>query len=120
MKKDIERFQKLSDEFRKEMGLRSLKEVFLSETNAEDRMKIVKVNGIKKIYEICDAQVVDKKGNYELINLDLGKKEYRPYLKMVNPSTGEYHIEGIHPDCKTVDAAIEWRNGTSAEPSILT
>jgi len=117
---NIERFQKMSETFRKEMGFRSLKEVFLKEKNAEDRMKIVKANGIKEIFEICGGNVIEKKYNYELIALDLGDKGYRPYLKMINPSTGEFHIEGVHPSCKTVQEALDWRNQTSLEPKILT
>jgi len=115
----VAKFQKMSPEFRKEMGLPSLKDVFLAEKNAENRMKIVKVNGIDAIYEAVGAKTIDKDGSYELISLDLGEKSFRPYLKMINPSTGSIHIEGVHPDCKTVKAALEWRNETDKTPDVI-
>jgi len=42
------------------------------------------------------------------------------YLKMRNPSTNELCIEGIHPNCKTVNEALEFRNETSLVPKVLT
>jgi hypothetical protein len=39
---------------------------------------------------------------------------------MLNPSIGTYHIEGVPPDCDTVEKAITWRNQTSEKPVILT
>ena len=44
----------------------------------------------------------------------------RPYLKMTNPSIGVFHVEGVHPDCTTVDQALEFRNGTKVKPTVLT
>jgi hypothetical protein len=120
----IEKFQKLSPETREKLGLKSLKDVFLTETNAENRMKIVKVNGIKAIYDACGATSVEvgagEEDGYELITLNMGDNRHRPYLKMVNPSTQEIHIEGVHPDCKTIKAALEWRNKTPDKPVELT
>ncbi len=58
-------------------------------------------------------------------NEALGKMEPalprgRPYLKMKNPSTGTYHVEGVHPDCRTVAEALAWRNGTGSVPELMT
>ena len=39
---------------------------------------------------------------------------------MKNPSTGDYHIEGVDPSCYTVAKALEWRNDTEVPPSVLT
>jgi hypothetical protein len=44
------------------------------------------------------------------LSIDLGDGRYRPYLKMINPSLGVVHVEGVHPDCKTVEEAICFRN----------
>jgi len=56
------------------------------------------------------------------LNLDIIDGRYRPYLKMLNPSISTWHIEGIHPDCKTIEQALAWRNGEDKyeKPEILT
>jgi len=80
------------------------------ENNAEVRREIVRKIGIERICKDLKAKVVDTEKDYELLALDLGDR-IRPYLKMKNPSIGVYHIEGVHPDCKTVKDAIMFRNG---------
>ena len=35
--------------------------------------------------------------------------EYAPFLYMKNQTTGEYHLEGLHPRCKTLYDAIKMR-----------
>lgn len=55
--------------------------------------------------------MVDQDGDYELLWLGLEDGRTRPYLKMKNPSIGVYHIEGVHPTCRTVRQALNWRNG---------
>jgi hypothetical protein len=55
--------------------------------------------------------------------LDLGDGQKRPYLKMLNPSIGVFHIEGVPADITTVRQAINWRAGDEREewqPEILT
>jgi len=84
--------------------------LILSTSNAEVRREIVRKIGIEKIVKDLNAVVVDKKDEYELLMLDLGDDRKRPYLKMKNPSIGTYHIEGVHPDCKTVEEALNFRN----------
>jgi|3_EtaG_2_1085321.scaffolds.fasta_scaffold12633_4 hypothetical protein len=42
------------------------------------------------------------------------KEHYDPSLD------GVWHVEGVHPDCKTVKQALEWRNGTEETPEVLT
>jgi len=88
-------------------------QLIITEQNSEIRKEIVRKIGIERCLRELGATVVDKKddiigGPYELILLDAqGTK--RPYLRMVNPSTGTTHIEGVHPDCKTVEEALHWR-----------
>jgi hypothetical protein len=43
-------------------------------------------------------------GTYELVELDFGTGP-RAYLKMVCPSKGEVHLEGVPNECQTVDQA---------------
>lgn len=100
----------------------------LKETNAEVRRELVRKIGIERICSELNCKIADKhtviingqETPYELILLDIGDNNLRPYLKMINPSIGTYHIEGVHPDCKTVKDALEWRNGTKEIPEILT
>lgn len=94
--------------------------LILTEKNAEVRREIVRKIGVEKLCIDLEAKVIDMKDNYELIDLNLGDNRMRPYLKMINPSIGTFHIEGVHPDCRTVDEALKFRNGRSGRPIILT
>lgn len=92
----------------------------LTEQNAEVRREIVRKIGLERISEALNAKVIDTQDGYELLTLDLGDNRHRPYLKMKNPSIGTYHIEGVHPDCKTVKDALKFRNSVETEPEVLT
>lgn len=91
----------------------------IKETNAEVRRELVRKIGIERVVEKLGAEVVDKEDDYELLLLDIGDDNKRPYLKMINPSTGTYHIEGVPPGTETVKAAIAWRNSTDEKPSSI-
>jgi hypothetical protein len=57
---------------------------------------IEKVNG----YELWDLSPI-------LLNID-----YAPYLLMNNPSLDNtQHLEGVAPECRTVQQALNWRAG---------
>lgn len=94
--------------------------IILKTTNAEVRREIVRKVGIERICEELKAEVIDKEGDYELLLLDLQDGRKRPWLKMLNPSIGTYHIEGIQPDIKTVKDALAWRNQSPEAPVVLT
>jgi hypothetical protein len=96
--------------------------LILTEKNAEIRREIVRKIGIERICADLNSVIIDKRDNYELLKLDLGDGTARPYLKMKNPSIDAVHIEGVHPDCDTVDKALAWRNGLDKfeEPNVLT
>jgi hypothetical protein len=94
--------------------------IILKEKNAEVRREIVRKIGIERVCFKLNAICIDKQGEYELLMLNLGDNRNRPYLKMLNPSIGVYHIEGVHPDCTTVEKALNWRNQTEQKPFILT
>jgi hypothetical protein len=83
--------------------------------NAEWRREIVRKIGIERICEALNAKCVDKDGDYELLMLTLGDRRKRPYLKMRNPSIGVFHIEGVSPECRTVQQALNFRNGLTPE-----
>jgi hypothetical protein len=91
----------------------------IKETNAEVRRELVRKIGIERVVKKLGAKVVDKEESYELLLLDIGDENKRPYLKMINPSTGTYHIEGVPPGTKTVKDAIAWRNQTDEKPTSI-
>lgn len=89
--------------------------------NAEVRREVVRKIGLERVVTELGAVCVDREGDYELLMLDLGDRRRRPFLKMTNPSVpGVIHIEGVHPNCRTVREALAWRNGTDEPPSVLT
>ena len=92
----------------------------LKEQNAEVRREFVRKAGMEKVIKDLGAELMDKQGDYELLSLNLGDGSKRPYLKMTNPSVGCYHVEGISPECKTVEDALRFRNGTTEKPVVLT
>ena len=65
---------------------------------------------LEKTIDILGAKTIENKYGYELLCIDIGDGRGRPYLKMTNPSVGTVHIEGVHPDCKTVESALNFRN----------
>lgn len=85
------------------------------ERNAEVRREIVRKIGIERVCEALHATVVDQRDGYQLLLLELGDGRSRPYLKMRNPSTGAYHIEGVRPGCRTVQEALNYRNNLSPD-----
>lgn len=94
--------------------------ILLKEKNAEVRREIVRKIGIERIVLKIGGKSLDKQGDYELLNLDLGDGRQRPYLKMKNQSIKTWHLEGVPPEIKTVQAALFWRNQTDVTPEVLT
>lgn len=88
-------------------------DLVLTTENAQVRAEIVKKIGLERLIKDLHAECleVSSDGVYELLALDLKDGRKRPFLKMLNPSTFEYHIEGVHPDCDTILEALNWRNG---------
>jgi hypothetical protein len=39
------------------------------------------------------------------------REYYAPHLWMKNLTTGVYHLEGVHPNCKTLPEALRFREG---------
>lgn len=101
--------------------------IILTEKNAEVRREIVRKIGIERVIKELGADIIDRDnitiGNnvyeYELLCIKINDNN-QYYLKMINPSIGIYHIEGVHPSCRTVRGALEWRNGTKEIPTIIT
>lgn len=79
--------------------------------NAEQRMEVIKRIGLHKFIDKLQHTVLDTstEHQYRLLSIDLGSG-IRKYLQMQNPSVPETHLEAVHPDCTTVNQALQWRN----------
>jgi hypothetical protein len=97
-------------------------DMILKEKNADIRREIIRKIGMTKVSELLKAKVLDKMDDYELLSFDIGDGRVRPYLKMINPSVGCVHIEGVLPSITTVKGALAWRNGMTeyVKPKELT
>lgn len=89
--------------------------LILKEENAEIRRELVRKIGIERVCERLGARSIDQQDEYELLMLDLGDGRQRPFLKMRNPSIGVFHIEGVSPECRTVQEALNFRNGLTPQ-----
>ncbi|MGH2361004.1 MAG: DUF6745 domain-containing protein, partial [bacterium] len=80
--------------------------------NAEIRREFIRKIGVERLCAKLGTKVMDKQGDYELHLVDLhGETGAWPYLKMRNPSIGVYHMEAVSKECKTVEQALNFRNG---------
>ena len=106
--------------------------------NAQLRSYAINAIGLEKVLapyptKVIDTETIENQGKYELIDIQLpsvsvyqwGRRttsdpKWCLYLKMVNQSTGEYHLEGVPRDTDdwnncipelTVRGALAWRDG---------
>lgn len=95
--------------------------LFPTITNAEVRREFIRKVGVERLCTQLGSKVVDKQGDYELhiINLGGATGEW-PYLKMLNPSVGCWHMECVGRECTTVEQAIQFRNQSRLAPTQLT
>jgi hypothetical protein len=88
----------------------------LSEKNVDMRRELIRKVGLERF--IKQGREIDSLGDYKLLDMQslFDGIEYAPHLLMKNQSL-EYawHLEGVHPDCKTVQEAINWRAGNKDE-----
>lgn len=83
----------------------------LAEHNAEVRREIVKRIGIERVIQRLPARRLDDWGDYRLLEIDINDRFKPRYLKMLNPSIGVWHLEGVPPDIQTCREALAWRDG---------
>lgn len=94
--------------------------------NADIRREIVRKIGIERVCNDLKARIIESGLDHngmpcELIMLDIGDNLERPYVKLRNPSVpGIYHIEGVHPSCRSLKEVWKFRNGSNEKPIILT
>ena len=109
--------------------------------NAQLRSYAINAIGLEKVLapyptKVIDTETIENQGKYELIDVQLpsvsiyqwGRRtksdpKWCLYLKMVNQSTGEYHLEGVPRESddwnncipeSTVRGALAWRDGESS------
>lgn len=83
---------------------------FFREPNAEIRREILRKIGVETFIGYVDAETVDTMGDYSLLKIEIMPGVEARYLKMLNPSTGTWHVEGVADTCKTCQAALLWAN----------
>jgi hypothetical protein len=98
--------------------------IVIKETNAEVRRELIRKIGVERFIQSAGAKVLSKQDDYELLSVKLSREiPDARFLKMLNPSVGVWHVEGVHPECGTVQAALNWRAGNIKEqwsPEVLT
>ena len=100
--------------------------IIVSEKNVDVRREIIRKIGIERCLELLDSKILDEKGDYQLVSIDLGMEKRSVGLKMKNPSIGVWHLEFVPFATRTVQDAINFRKGRLQHhhgdwnPSILT
>ena len=97
-------------------------EFFKKEKNADVKAEFVRKYGIDKMLNLgtkMDDYTKYKhplwnKSKYELWDMKsifegVTKHNRCPHLKMLNPSTQQWHVEAVHPECKNLEEALKWR-----------
>jgi hypothetical protein len=83
----------------------------LKESNTEVRRELIRKIGVERFMQKAPHKVLHRRDDYELLSIRLSDDvPDARYLKMVNRSIGTYHVEGVAPDCSTVEQALNWRN----------
>ncbi len=86
-------------------------EIVLQETNVDVRRELLRKIGIERMLDKLEHKVLEKRGTYEVLKVKLSEQvNDARYLRMLNPSVGCWHLEGIPAECDTVEKALNWRN----------
>lgn len=97
---------------------------FTKEKNADVKAEFVRKYGVERMlhlgkkvdtYENYDASKHPywHESQYELWDMKVLFEglDYQPYVKMLNQTTGIWHVEAVSPECRTLKAAIKERFG---------
>ncbi len=90
-------------------------EMILKEQNVDQRRELIRKVGVDKL--TSQGKVVEENNGYKLIDMSpiFVGINYAPHLLMKNLSVPDtYHLEGVAPECKTIQQAINWRAGNIA------
>ncbi len=88
-----------------------LPEDVLREQNVDRRRELIRKVGIERMLAKLSYKSLEKRDCYELLSIQLSDElTDARYLRMVNPSVGTFHLEGVDPSCKTITESLNWRN----------
>jgi hypothetical protein len=83
---------------------------FAKISNVEVRREFLRKVGVERLCQKLGSKIINRRGAYELHLIDLGERVGKhPYLKMLNPSIGCWHMEAVGKECTTVEQAINFR-----------
>jgi len=86
-------------------------DMVLKERNADRRRELIRKVGVERMLAKLPHKSMDKRDDYELLSVRLSDEVTDArYLRMLNPSVGVWHLEGVHPNCKTITESLNWRN----------
>lgn len=84
----------------------------LSIKNAAIRRVGLEALGYSQFLAQVDHQIIEKSGDYELVNIDWHPQEEKIYLVKVRcPSTGAFYTLRVPPHAQTVKQAVAWTFG---------
>jgi len=82
----------------------------MKEINVEVRRELIRKMGVELLLSSLPHRILDTKGNYQVLSVDFPDLlQDARYLKMLNPSIGVWHMEGVERECDTVQKALNWR-----------
>jgi hypothetical protein len=84
----------------------------LKEQSVDIRRELLRKIGVLKMKS--QGKIIETIGEYELIDMSpvFTGINYAPHLLMRNPSLPDtFHLEGVAPQCHTIEQAINWRAG---------
>jgi len=104
---------------------------FNKEKNAEVRTEFIKKFGIERMesfgkeidsWEQHNTNKWWVKSEYKLIDMAsiFNSINYAPHLKMKNQTTKTWHLEPVHPDCKTISEALRFRHNGRTNTKTVT
>ncbi len=82
----------------------------MKEKNVDIRREAMRKVGFERVMTELEAKRIHTTGEYDLVELDFGDDIKARYLKMLNPSIGQIHVEGVADECQTVEDALMFRN----------
>lgn len=80
--------------------------------NVDLRREMIRKKGIEQLLDSLFSRTLDTQGDYSLHAVMLGRdiNSACNFLKMLNPSIGVWHMEGVPNNIRTVREALLWRN----------
>lgn len=84
-------------------------EQVLAIEDVDVRMIAMRKMGLAKM--IAGAREIDRSGDYVLYDFEHVLGTQAQYLYMINPTTGDHHLEGVDNDCITVSDTLRFRAG---------